>query len=253
MEALALAIAVVTAIGGWVVNGILARRATRRDLRVTFLLSAYRSLDAASNRPLKTAALREQLENAIADITLIGKEDQVRLATDFARTFAATGGADTSELLEALRSDLRKELLLGKVVPRTTWLRIEAGSQWSEASAQVRASVSTVAIEASAKSPDPLTTTDDAPRSIEDAFGYLVAFLSDLFPDLTKGADIVDAVARSRRLTQPSSQALEGLAIMRALALQSPERVSKQEAHEFVTLVRATEYAVRTEARRFNG
>lgn len=108
MEALALAIAVVTAIGGWVVNGILARRATRRDLRVTFLLSAYRSLDAASNRPLKTAALREQLENAIADITLIGKEDQVRLATDFARTFAATGGADTSELLEALRSDLRK-------------------------------------------------------------------------------------------------------------------------------------------------
>jgi hypothetical protein len=128
-ELLGLAVAVSVAVGGWIVNGVLARRSARRDLRVAYLLSAYRALDGASNRAEMTTSHAHAIESAVADIILLGNDRQVELANAFSKAFADDGRADTSALLEALRADLRKELLLGDAGPRRSWLRIESGTQ----------------------------------------------------------------------------------------------------------------------------
>ena len=55
-------------------------------------------------------------------------------------------------------------------------------------------------------------------------------------------------VARENQLVSPASaQALEGLTIMRDLALGAPDRITETDVEEFVTLSRALAYAIRTE------
>lgn len=60
-------------------------------------MSAYRDLEQAANRQLDPASSRA-LENAIADVQLLGSPRQVQLANDFAVSFAEDGGAELNEL-----------------------------------------------------------------------------------------------------------------------------------------------------------
>lgn len=96
----------------------------RRDLRVQYLLDAYRKLEAASNRECKVEADAKQLEAAVADVYLFGTASQVSKAKEFAETFARTGGASTESLLADLRQDLRRELRLEALPDGVIHLRI---------------------------------------------------------------------------------------------------------------------------------
>lgn len=255
MEVVSLAIAIVVAVGGWVVNGVLERRSARRDMRVTYLLSAYRALDGASNRAAMSLQHERDLESAVADVVLLGSERQVELAYTFTRAFAKEGHADSSALLEALRSDLRKELLLGETGARTTWLRIESGTQWAAESARVRAAVAAhtlgplVAPE-EPRSGDSAAASIDPLRAIQGAYESVESALVSRHPDLVVSArkeTLAAEVADRRLVSQASAQALEGLTIMRELAVGAPQRLSSGDVEEFVTLAKALAYAIRTE------
>lgn len=124
----ALVVSVFIAVGGWLVNEFFSRRAVRRNMRIEYLLSAYRRLEHASNRHMSDAH-ETALEEAISDIQLLGSRGQVGMATDFARQFAADQRADTEPLLEDLRASLRRELQLEEVPSQRMWLRITRGSQ----------------------------------------------------------------------------------------------------------------------------
>ena len=71
------------------------RLSKKRDLRIQYLIDAYRRLESVANR---TEAVMEGLEIAVADIQLFGSLEQVRLAREFAVEFAAAGGAGLEDL-----------------------------------------------------------------------------------------------------------------------------------------------------------
>jgi len=120
-----LAVAVLLTFSGWIANIWVSRREKRREVRVEILLSAYRCLDAHSNRPKLTPEEGRRFKSAITDVLLAGSARQIELAEEFSRSFADGAGATLSPLLEALRQDLRKELQLGTARPRSVWLSVE--------------------------------------------------------------------------------------------------------------------------------
>ena len=70
--------ALVVAVGWWVAHQSELNRdriAKRRDLRVKYLIDAYRSLESSSNRRPSLPAASE-IESAIADIQLFGTPGQ---------------------------------------------------------------------------------------------------------------------------------------------------------------------------------
>jgi len=119
----------VMAIAGWfVVHQLSLRRertAKRRDLRVQYLIDAWRKLANAANRTDNSRT--NDIEGAIADIQLFGSAKQIDLAQKFATEFAKKGGALLDELLEELRDDLRNELKLGSIAVNIKSLRIING------------------------------------------------------------------------------------------------------------------------------
>jgi hypothetical protein len=82
---------ITVALGGWYVTHLLTstrdRSNKRRELRVKYLIDAYRQLEWASNRPFSLATA-EKFEAALADIQLFGTPHQVCLAQEFAVGFA---------------------------------------------------------------------------------------------------------------------------------------------------------------------
>ena len=84
---LPLLVTTVIAVLGWYVAHRLSmnrdRATKRRELRVKYLIDAYRLLESVSNRPV-TPATAPQFESALADIQLFGTPAQVELAQEFA-------------------------------------------------------------------------------------------------------------------------------------------------------------------------
>lgn len=118
--------AVVVVVGWYVVHYLSARRDQtnkRRDLRVQYLIEAYRRLEYAGNRPM-TEEIAPEFERAVADIQLFGTPKQVELAQEFAVGFAQKGTHPLDPLLNELRKELRKELELEPVKPTIKYLRI---------------------------------------------------------------------------------------------------------------------------------
>ena len=113
---------------GWVIGYVTTvrrdRLSERRDLRVQYLLDAYRRLEGAANRQDPTEDDERALESAIADIQLLGSPEQVHRARQFALEFASTGQASLDRVLEGLRLELRKELALRPLLEGITFLRI---------------------------------------------------------------------------------------------------------------------------------
>jgi hypothetical protein len=119
-ETLKYAIPAVVAVLGWFAahqfNLYRDRQNKRRDLRIEFLLEAYRRLESAANRETKTEEQRLAFETAVSDIQLLGSPEQVLATVNYLRKHAASGGAQIDEVLRLLRKDLRNEVgLSGEV------------------------------------------------------------------------------------------------------------------------------------------
>jgi hypothetical protein len=128
MQAIGLILGAIIAIGGWIVSQYQARRAVRRNMRIDYLLDAYRRLERVTNRVMSVDDERD-IEAACSDILLLGSPAQVQLVETFAREFANRKVANPGPLLEDLRMSLRRELLLEAVPPVGVWLRIDRGSE----------------------------------------------------------------------------------------------------------------------------
>ena len=116
---LTLLIPTVVAIVSWFAGSWLSvrrdRANKRRDLRVQYLIEAYRRLATATNRKETDAAYFAGLDSALVDVQLFGSACQITAAQEFAKQLAAQREAQLGNLLSSLRNDLRKELKLESV------------------------------------------------------------------------------------------------------------------------------------------
>ncbi len=116
------ALAAFVAILGWGVSHYLSvskdQKAKQRDMRIQFLLEAYRRLEAAANRPESGKEEQDRFESALADIQLLGTKTQIEELMRFLEQWNSTeGNASINSLLELLRTHLREELGLEKEIP----------------------------------------------------------------------------------------------------------------------------------------
>ena len=113
-ETLKYLVPAVIAVVGWFAahqfNVYRDRQNKRRDLRIQFLLEAYRRLESAANRDIKTEEQKLAFESAVADIQLLGTKEQVAATVEYLLQHASRAGAKIDPVLQLLRSDLRKEL-----------------------------------------------------------------------------------------------------------------------------------------------
>lgn len=108
--------AIITIVGWYIVHLLSTKRDRRnkqRELRINYLIEAWRKLEYASNR--KEINATEYVEKPIADIQLFGTKKQIELSIKIANELAETKGSNLIELLTELRQDLRKELNLEKI------------------------------------------------------------------------------------------------------------------------------------------
>lgn len=124
------ALAAVVAIVGWGVAhrlGIIKDQQTKqRDMRIQFLLEAYRRLESAANRPEAGKDEQDKFESALADIQLLGTKSQIEELMRFLTEWNSSGGgASINPLLELLRDHLREELKLEKSVHPIKIFRFE--------------------------------------------------------------------------------------------------------------------------------
>lgn len=123
-------LAALVAIIGWGVTHhqsiIKARNAKQHDMRIQFLLEAYRRLESAANRPEAGKYEQDKFESALADIQLLGTKSQIDELMQFLNEWnSGGGGASINPLLELLRVHLRKELDLEIDVPGIKIFRFE--------------------------------------------------------------------------------------------------------------------------------
>jgi hypothetical protein len=118
---LTLAITILGGIAAAAVAAVLAHRFTSRrdaanrrsDLRIEYLVTAYRTLVDVVQRDLPPGpADARAFEKGIADIQLLGSSEHVEMALGVAEEMSTQGGAGLEDLLVLLRNDLREELQL---------------------------------------------------------------------------------------------------------------------------------------------
>lgn len=93
-----------------------------KELRIKYLLEAYRLLESVGNRKFNKENAKK-MESAIADIQLLGSQKQITLAQDVAKEISTTKKAELLEILQDLRKDLRKELNLTPAKDELKFLR----------------------------------------------------------------------------------------------------------------------------------
>ena len=107
----------VALVGWFVVHWLNVQRDQRnkkRELRIQYLIEAYRRLERSVDRPGRERK-KEDFESAIADIQLFGTSEQIRLAVEVGEELVAQGTVSLKKLLPELRRDLREELDLQEV------------------------------------------------------------------------------------------------------------------------------------------
>lgn len=123
---------VVAAIGAFVA-AILAHRYTsqrdqanrRSDLRIEYLLTAYRAIsDAISRTQYRDSPDARALEKGLSDIQLLGSATQVEMVLEVIKTVTSKGEVEPEELLKSLRDELRRELGLEPVSNKPIQLRV---------------------------------------------------------------------------------------------------------------------------------
>ncbi len=95
----------------------------RRDLRIQYLIGAYRRLADATERKDLSATFWADLGSAFLDVQLFGSADQIVAAHEFADDLVKHGHGQLVGLLSSLREDLREELKLEPVEGQIRVLR----------------------------------------------------------------------------------------------------------------------------------
>jgi hypothetical protein len=99
--------------------------AEKRKIRINFMIEAYRKIESGSSRGPNAGKYTEQFQSALADIQLLGSTEQAELARRIASALGEGSGSSVklNELLNALRSELRRELNLPEVGSELVLLR----------------------------------------------------------------------------------------------------------------------------------
>ena len=121
-------------VGWWVghaFNSSRDRKNKRREVRVQYLIEAYRQLEAGTCRgPIDQTEFGRGFESAIADIQLFGTDDQARMAKALATAIATRQeNASAGPLLISLRDALRSELGLGALREEPIHFRLRPEGQ----------------------------------------------------------------------------------------------------------------------------
>ena len=116
------------AIAGWFVAHRFStdrdRANKQRDIRVNYLIQAYRDIGMAAQRPPNSEQFKK-LESAFHDVQLFGTPAQLAKLQSAIVVWKTDGGADMNDLLSDLRDDLRKELNLPKLDASLVFFRAE--------------------------------------------------------------------------------------------------------------------------------
>lgn len=96
-----------------------------RELKVRYLLEAYRRLESASNRTNRTPEQTQMFEDAIADIQLFGTKQQIEILNRFMLDQVKNQNGSIKPVLVQLRNDLRTELGDIEEVPDPVFFRFE--------------------------------------------------------------------------------------------------------------------------------
>lgn len=247
-------VAALIAVGGWIASGYLARRGDRRKLRIEYLLSAYRRLDAMSNRDM-TSQHELDLESAISDIQLLGTPAQIALADELARAFVDTRSAVTGPLLERLRRDLRRELTLEDVPPRMLWLRVNRGSRWTEEAAAIQARLPRTD-DAARHDSNSDHATDAAPDDADAILAVFAELEDDLRESLRRndvevsGAsfdELVDFAFEIGAISDSTRRSLVGMRVLRDLAQKGLDSVDDERVAEYKTMAGGLEWILHNE------
>lgn len=122
-------VAVTLAVLGWIVGHWFSSKRTRnqkrRDISIEHLISSYRVLTNEVSHRKETSERAEKLENILSDIQLFGSTQQVTFARKLADEVASGGEFQLDPLINSLRNDLRKELMLSPVSGNVKWLRFK--------------------------------------------------------------------------------------------------------------------------------
>jgi hypothetical protein len=115
------------AIIGWFVGHHFTTKRDRenkqRDIRITYLVQAYRDLGMAASRPSNSEQFKK-LESAFHDIQLFGTPSQLNELHAATERWKSAGGTDLNLLLSDLRDDLRQELNLPKTNAALVFFRV---------------------------------------------------------------------------------------------------------------------------------
>ena len=97
-----------------------------RDIRIQYLIEAYRSLaNSAQRPPEKNSPYFRQIEAAVADIQLFGTKSQIEKVHIMLAEYPKTATLPLDPLLNDLRNILRTELNLPPEQKNVQWLRME--------------------------------------------------------------------------------------------------------------------------------
>jgi hypothetical protein len=97
----------------------------RNDLRIQYLLTAYRTVADTSHRDLDPGSANVRaFEQGLADIQLLGSQEQAEMAIAVGQALAESGKAQLDELLLSLRDDLRDELMLEPLAQSPFHIRV---------------------------------------------------------------------------------------------------------------------------------
>lgn len=117
------------AIIGWFVGHHFSTKRDRenkqRDIRITYLVQAYRDLGMAADRPPNSEQFKK-LESAFHDIQLFGTQSQLDELHAAKERWKSPGEKQLKLLLSDLRDDLRKELNLPKTNASLVFFRAES-------------------------------------------------------------------------------------------------------------------------------
>lgn len=115
--------------GAYVGHLLTTRREQKNRLqqhRIQYLVEAYRAFARAGHHP-RLHEIADELEQAVADVQLLGSPKLIELTQKFCREMAADQTANLDDILEVLRRNLRAELGELPVSGQMMWFRIGRG------------------------------------------------------------------------------------------------------------------------------
>jgi hypothetical protein len=119
-------IAILVLIGGHFLVSKRESDKRKKEMRVGYLVEAFRKLEKGASPPANDYSAGD-FESAISDIQLFGSSSQVKLAHNFCEAASKGDGSLLQDLLENIRTELRKELALpDEVLPKINPFRVSA-------------------------------------------------------------------------------------------------------------------------------